>query len=151
MQRGEDLGSLIASSRHEHRLLAGILDECRNFGFGSERGRERLIRARDMFLSHLSSEDDAFYPMIPSYIGSLPGGKNILERLTELRDITASVFDLFEQLEGDAADVSYTQLFQSLYVAILNRFRKEESLFAYLNSFSIIPRAMLSQQRSLST
>lgn len=64
---------LIDELKVDHVVLANMLTEAKNIGASSEKGRKKLLAAKDALLMHLKKEDEKLYPVLRKGAESNPG------------------------------------------------------------------------------
>ena len=55
---------LIENLKLEHKAILSLLDDVEALGIGSEEGKKKLLKSKELILAHLHKEDEKLYPAL---------------------------------------------------------------------------------------
>lgn len=123
------MSHLIKDLKIEHVQLLQIFNDVKSIGVQSIEGKEKLISAKDIFLSHLKKEDESLYPVLRKRALTDQHLMSLLDTFaTDMDQITKRTLDFFEKYKGEGFSAGFESDFSMLYGEISGRIRKEESI-----------------------
>ncbi|MBP9888620.1 MAG: hemerythrin domain-containing protein [Leptospiraceae bacterium] len=121
--------TIIDELKDEHSQLAEILREVKKFGIANPKGKEALIKAKNTLLNHLRKEDLKLYPLLRSHAKENPALDDLLNTFAkDMETVSTVAFDFFKKYEHADTSMEFARDFGTLYAALGNRIRKEESI-----------------------
>lgn len=110
--------------REQHAQLYLMLDELRHQGMTGTDGRERLQRARDAMLSHLSLEDHRLYPALRTHPASSALAGRYADEMQQLTPALVAFFDTYR--DGSVDPFAFERSLEQLMAVLQQRIEREE-------------------------
>jgi hypothetical protein len=121
--------NLLENLKDDHRQILGILSEVKKLGIGSRAGREKLLAAKALLLSHIRKEDELFYPALHQEAERNDGLKHTLKYFfDDMEQVSRKAMDLFDKYAGDAFADEFAGEIKLLYMMLKDRIRTEEEV-----------------------
>jgi hypothetical protein len=126
---GTDLSALVNELKTEHKALFRLLDQVAELGIDSTAGRECLMAARGLFLSHLRKEDEQLHAVMADEAKRDPELRETMSLMNfNLRDVTQWVEDFFAKYSNDVKADTFPGDFELISVLLRNRMRREDKV-----------------------
>ena len=123
------MSALVDELKTEHKALFQLLDQVAELGIDSPAGRERLMAAKDLFLSHLRKEDEQLHAVMAEEEKRDPELRETMSLMKfNLRDVTQWVEEFFAKYSGDGKTDTFPEDFELINVLLRNRMRREEKV-----------------------
>jgi len=120
---------LIDDLKNDHQLILHILDEVKKFGISGSIGREKLLSAKALLLSHIRKEDELFYPALHQAAEQSSGLRNTLQYFSEdMERVSRTAMDLFDKYAGGDSSEDFSGEITLLYMTLKDRIRTEEDV-----------------------
>jgi iron-sulfur cluster repair protein YtfE (RIC family) len=127
--RGGYMTGLMEELKNEHVLLLGILDEVKALGISSPAGRKRLLSAKDLLLSHITKEDERFYPALKKAAENNAELRRTLEYFAaDMETVTKKAEKFFQKYAHGGSETEFGGDLKILYVTLKDRIRVEEEI-----------------------
>ncbi|MGN2246635.1 hemerythrin domain-containing protein [Frateuria sp. GZRR35] len=110
--------------RGQHAQLYALLDELQRLGLTGPEGRERLQKARQAMLSHLSLEDSRLYPALHANPSTSVLASRYAEEMQQLTPALLAFFDTYR--EGSAEPQAFSRSLGQLLAVLQQRIGREE-------------------------
>jgi hemerythrin-like domain-containing protein len=110
--------------RDQHAQLAAMLDELQRLGMAGTDGRERLQRARQAMLSHLSLEDSRLYPALQAHPATGDLAHQYADEMQQLTPALLAFFDTYR--DGGAEPSAFARSLEQLLAVLRQRIEREE-------------------------
>jgi hypothetical protein len=121
--------NLLDALKDDHRLILNILDEVKRLGIETSTGREKLLSAKALLLSHMQKEDERFYPVLHQAAEQNDGLKHTLKYFSDdMEQVSRKAFDLFDKYAGGASADEFAGEIKLLYMTLKDRIRTEEEV-----------------------
>lgn len=118
----------IEQLKAEHQVILSAFEEAKVMGVGSETSLAKLLKIKELLLSHLHKEDQELYPALT---GSAMSSALSNAFQDEMKQISLGVLEFFCLCEkkGDVQDlVNLEQEFIRIHAALVDRIQREEEL-----------------------
>lgn len=110
--------------REQHAQLQVLLDQLQQFGAAGREGRERLQKARQAMLVHLSLEDSRLYPALHAHPETSALARQYTSEMQQLTPALLAFFDTYR--EGDAEPLAFARSLDQLLAVLQQRIAREE-------------------------
>ena len=110
--------------RDQHAQLYVLLDELQRLGLAGPEGRERLQKARQAMLAHLSLEDSRLYPVLHAHPSTSALARRYAEEMQQLTPALLAFFDTYH--EGSADPQAFSRSLGQLLAVLQQRISREE-------------------------
>jgi len=110
--------------RDQHAQLYRMLDELRRLGVADPGGRERLQRAHQAMLSHLSLEDHRLYPALHVHPATTALARQYAGEMQQLTPALVAFFDTYR--DGSASPGAFAHSLEQLQAVLRQRIGREE-------------------------
>ena len=110
--------------RDQHAQLCALLNELQRLGLSGPEGRERLQKARQAMLSHLSLEDNRLYPALQANPSTSGLASRYAEEMQQLTPALLAFFDTYH--EGNAEPQAFSRSLGQLLAVLQQRIGREE-------------------------
>jgi len=126
---------LIEELKSEHRIMLEMLNGIKATGISSKTGQEKLKQARDVLLSHMSKEDERYYPALRKAAEDDKDLKIMLDYFVkDMEFVSKEAARLFDKYSEGGNESDFASDFKMLYVTLKDRIRtEEETLFQKFN------------------
>jgi hemerythrin-like domain-containing protein len=110
--------------RNQHARLYALLDELQRMGMAGPEGRERLQKAHQVMLSHLSLEDNRLYPALQAH----PATSGLARRYAgEMQQLTPALLAFFDAYHDGSVDPqAFSRSLAQLLAVLRQRIDREE-------------------------
>ena len=120
---------IIDELRREHAMLLEMLGEVRKMGISSPAGRERLLSAKDLLLSHIQKEEERFYPTLRKTAENDDDLRHTLEYFAQdMEAVTKKADTLFRMNSQGGSDADLAGDLTIFYMMLQDRIRVEEQV-----------------------
>ncbi len=120
---------LLDDLKDDHKLILEILDQVKALGIATATGREKLLSARDVLLSHMEKEDQLFYPALREAAKQNDDLGRVLSYFSEDMDrVSLKAMDVFNKYSGGASAEDFPGEITLLYITLKDRIRTEEEI-----------------------
>jgi hypothetical protein len=110
--------------RDQHAQLYVLLDELQRLGLAAPGGRERLHKARQAMLAHLSLEDSRLYPALQAHPSTSALARRYANEMQQLTPALLAFFDAYH--EGSAEPDAFARSLEQMLAVLRQRIRREE-------------------------
>jgi hypothetical protein len=110
--------------RDQHAQLYALLDELQRLGLAGPEGRERLQKARQAMLAHLSLEDRRLYPALRANPSTADLAGRYADEMQQLTPALLAFFDAYH--ESNADPQAFARSLDQLLVVLQQRTSREE-------------------------
>ncbi len=118
---------LIAELKDEHQAIFQLLGEIDELGIESTAGREKLMAAKKLFMSHLDKEDRKVHAILDQAQTENPELRETMYLMHfNLKDVTRFVTEFFNKHADGGHQESFDGDFDLIRVLLKNRIRREE-------------------------
>lgn len=111
--------------RNQHAQLYLLLDELQRLGAAGREGRERLRKARQVMLAHLSLEDSRLYPALRTHPATTGLARQYADEMVQLTPALLAFFDTYH--DGSADPLAFSRSLEQLLAVLRQRTGREES------------------------
>lgn len=115
---------LIERLTEEHRVILALLNDVASLGVGSLEGRKKLLKSKELILSHLHKEDEQLYPELARIEQALLVSDAFKEEMVHVSNKVLRFFCEFEKDSQDTQEMA--QAFSDIRTALRNRITREE-------------------------
>ncbi len=123
------MSALIEELKKEHSEIVAALNEIKELGILSGEGQAKLLSLKVSLLSHLKKEDEQFYPLLRK---EAKNNKNLQYTLdlfpAYMEEMSRAVNEFFNKYPEGILDEELSHEFESLFIALDARIRKERDL-----------------------
>jgi iron-sulfur cluster repair protein YtfE (RIC family) len=128
-EKAARVSSTIQGFQREHVQIAVALEQVRQLGIGSARGRESLFAARRLLLDHLERENRILYPALRRHAERDRALRRLLDDFaSEMEQVAAQAAAFFEAYSADSAGLDFARDFGRLVADLGRRVHREETL-----------------------
>ncbi len=121
--------SLLENLKHDHKQILDILEQVKKLGIETSTGREKLLSARALLLSHIQKEDERFYPVLYQAAEQNDSLKHTLKYFSDdMEQVSRKAMDLFDKYAGGASSDEFAGEIKLLYMTLKDRIRTEEEV-----------------------
>jgi len=110
--------------RDQHAQLYVLLDELRRFGVAGDEGGDRLEKARQAMLSHLSLEDNRLYPALHAHPATAGLAHQYADEMQQLTPALVAFFDTYR--DGSTDPLAFSRSLEQLLAVLRQRIGREE-------------------------
>ena len=115
--------NLIIVLQNEHRTILSLLDDVACLGVGTEEGRKRLLKSKELILAHLHKEDEKLYPKL----NKLEATHDVsISFENDMKDVSSFVLKFFCELEKSGDTEAVAIQFKDVRQRLRDRIAKEE-------------------------
>lgn len=120
---------LLDGLREEHFQILMGLNNARNEGLASQRGRRELEAVLELLLRHVHTEDGKFYPLLDELSKADEQLKRLLEAVPAgMLDIRDRLQGFFKSIEENPGQEALAASFNRLYADVKRRIEREENV-----------------------
>ncbi|WP_135079331.1 hemerythrin domain-containing protein [Terasakiella sp. SH-1] len=123
------MSNLIRILKAEHLNIAQILSEVMLYGAHTPDGRERLIAAKESFLTHLKREDEELYPVLQE---AAQNDEKLAETvdlfMKDIQAVSEKALAFFDKYENAAQSHQFEADFTEFLSLLTQRIRNEEQV-----------------------
>jgi hypothetical protein len=110
--------------RDQHAQLYVLLDELQRLGAAGREGGERLQKARQAMLAHLSLEDSRLYPALRAHPATADLARQYADEMEQLTPALVAFFDTYH--DGSADPLAFSRSLEQLLAVLRQRTGREE-------------------------
>jgi hypothetical protein len=110
--------------RDQHAQLGVMLDELQRLGLAGADGRDRLQKARQAMLSHLSLEDTRLYPALRGHPATAGLARQYADEMQQLTPALVAFFDTYRDCNADPP--AFARSLDQLLAVLQQRISREE-------------------------
>ena len=110
--------------RDQHTQLCALLDELQRLGATGREGGERLQKARQAMLAHLSLEDSRLYPALRVHPATAELARQYADEMQQLTPALVAFFDTYH--DGSADPLAFSRSLEQLLAVLRQRIGREE-------------------------
>jgi hypothetical protein len=110
--------------RDQHAQLGVMLDELQRLGLAGADGRDRLQKARQAMLSHLSLEDTRLYPALRGHPATAGLARQYADEMQQLTPALVAFFDTYRDCNADPP--AFVRSLDQLLAVLQQRISREE-------------------------
>ena len=123
------MSALIEKLKEEHSLIISALEEVKRLKADTKDGQNKLLKAKDILLSHIEREDAEFYPPILMAAEKNKYLKQTLNMFAaDMSAISSFVLDFYEQYDILKTDPDFSYRFEDLVTLLTTRVEREERI-----------------------
>jgi hemerythrin-like domain-containing protein len=123
------MSNLIDVLKDDHRQILEILEQVKKLGIETSTGREKLLSAKTLLLSHIRKEDERFYPALSQAAEQNDSLKHTLKYFSDdMEQVSRKAMDLFDKYAGGAFADEFPGEIKLLYMTLKDRIRTEEEV-----------------------
>lgn len=117
--------------RKGHAFMLAVVGRVREYGIGSEEGRESFLSAQTDLFEHLKKLDEELYPMLHNVAGADDGLKDVLEALrTEAADLLKMAGEIYGKFTSGRPVVEFLADFVAFINTLSESLEKEDRVLA---------------------
>ncbi len=121
--------NLLENLKDDHKQILDILSDVKKLGIASRAGREKLLAAKALLLSHIRKEDELFYPALHQAAERNEGLQHTLKYFSDdMEQVSRKALDLFDKYAGGASADEFAGEIKILYMTLKDRIRTEEEI-----------------------
>ena len=121
------MADLIQELKADHASILAALQQVKEAGVTSERGRDRLQEAKRHLMEHLKREDARFYPAVHRAARDNAELQRLVQTFAEDMDaVSKSALNFFNTYADGGSGIEFARDFGRLYATIWRRQQKEE-------------------------
>ncbi|MCX7513185.1 hemerythrin domain-containing protein [Frateuria sp. STR12] len=110
--------------RDQHAQLHVLLDDLQRLGVAGPEGRDRLQKARQAMLSHLSLEDHRLYPALHANPATVGLARQYAVEMEQLTPALVAFFDTYH--DGSVDPQAFSRSLAQLQAVLRQRIGREE-------------------------
>ena len=123
------MADIVKQLKSEHAHIVNAFKEIRDMGSLSKAALIRLLKARDLLISHIEREDKELYPALRKVAEQDPKVKATLDKLErEMVIVSRVVSQFFNTCKKEGHSLALEGSVPLLCTTVLNRIEKEERL-----------------------
>lgn len=120
---------LVQKLKIEHEMILAKLNELSHVNIILPEGHQKVIALKELFMSHLQEEDDAFYPRLREACQKDPKLNELVGLFEDnMQEISHFAMEFFNKYLKGAVEFEFKRDFNHLLNVFQTRIKREETL-----------------------